>query len=260
MNISFQKSNLNEIKPLMSEYLNSLTGVTEDFWEEHIINADTYRINDNQEPVGCFSIFGNDKITMFYVLHDYLNNAQEIFKRILEDYKIKTAFVATCDPLFLALCMDFHKKIELQAYFFDGTKEVTVREPEYGRELISEIRPEEMPVITKKTDNFFEFPTQEIYEKSGYKIFRLSVGGEDLGYGIYGRNKLTPQYYACGMITLPEHRQKGVGRSLQIHLADIVRELGGIPISGCWYYNTNSKKTIESAGRYSSGRLLNVLF
>jgi hypothetical protein len=30
--------------------------------------------------------------------------------------------------------------------------------------------------------------------------------------------------------------------------------------SGCWYYNHNSRKTIESAGRYSRTRLLNVTF
>jgi hypothetical protein len=57
-----------------------------------------------------------------------------------------------------------------------------------------------------------------------------------------------------------KNRCKGVGRSIQMHLADITRENGYIPISGCWYYNHNSKKTIESAGRYSKTRLLNVTF
>ena len=33
-----------------------------------------------------------------------------------------------------------------------------------------------------------------------------------------------------------------------------------ISISGCWYYNRLSKKTITSAGRYSKTRLLNISF
>jgi len=62
------------------------------------------------------------------------------------------------------------------------------------------------------------------------------------------------------MITLEAKRQNGAGRSILIHLADICKENGFIPISGCYYYNHLSKKTIESAGKYSKTRLLNVSF
>ena len=256
----FIKSDLKNIEPLFDEYLHSLTDVTDDFWEGHIINADIYKIQKDESVIGFFSIFDNEKFTSFYIYHEYLAQAQDIFKQILEDYKIQTAFAATCDKLFLNLCFDFHKKIEMQAYFFDGTKIIQVREPEYKRELISEIRPEEIKEINGKTDNFFGIESPEAYLKSGYKIFRLAENGEDLGYGLVFRNTLSPEYYACGMVTLPEHRQKGVGRSLQLHMADIICENGGIPVSGCGYHNINSKRTIESAGRYSNVRLLNVWF
>lgn len=62
------------------------------------------------------------------------------------------------------------------------------------------------------------------------------------------------------MITIEEKRRKGVGRSIQLHLGDICIERGGIPISGCWYFNHLSKKTITSAGRYTKTRLLNISF
>jgi GNAT superfamily N-acetyltransferase len=273
--LRFIKSDLKNIEPLFDEYLQTLTDVTDDFWEEHIIEADIYEIQKDESAIGFFSIaekankivedIGNKKrndkiLTSFYIYYEYLVKAQGIFKQILADYKIQTASVTTCDKLFLNLCLDFHKKIEMQAYYFDGTKIIQVREPEYKREFISEIKPEEITEINSKTENFFHLESPEAYLKSGQKIFRLAENGEDLGYGIIFRKRLSPEYYDCGMVTLPEHRQKGVGRSLLIHMANIIRENGGIPVAGCWYYNINSKRTFESAGRFSNVRLLNVWF
>lgn len=86
------------------------------------------------------------------------------------------------------------------------------------------------------------------------------LDGEILGYGIIVPNVLLKKYWTCGMITLKQYRTKGVGRSIQIHLGDICRENNKIPISGSWYYNDLSRKTIESAGKYTTTRLLNVIF
>ena len=117
-NINFIKSNTQEINPLLNEYLNTLIGVVDDFWEEHILTASIYLICEDDKSIGCFAIYKNEKVTMFYICPAYIRMAQDIFKKILSDFNARTAFVATCDRLFLNLCMDFHKKIEMQAYFF----------------------------------------------------------------------------------------------------------------------------------------------
>lgn len=52
----------------------------------------------------------------------------------------------------------------------------------------------------------------------------------------------------------------GVGKNIQLLLANICRENNKTAVSGCWYYNTLSKKTIESSGRYTKARLLKVTF
>jgi hypothetical protein len=168
--------------------------------------------------------------------------------------------VATCDQLFLSLCLDFHKKIEMQAYFFDGTVMGDVRPAEYGREFLLEVKPEELPEVKANTGDFFDFVSAAWMESGEIKLYQLRVHDEVLGYGIIVPNTMLTKYWANGMITLVKNRQKGVGRSIQLHLGDICRENGYIPISGCWYYNHLSKKTIESAGRYTKTRLLNVLF
>jgi len=259
-NISFQKSNLQELELLLACYLQGLGGVVDDYWEGHILSADIYAIRDSENLAGCFALHDKQRITMFYVRPEYLHMAQGIFKRVLIEHRVKTAFAATCDAPFLSLCLDCHKKVKLQAYFFNGEQTREVRPPEYGRECLSEIAPEEIAGINRKTNNFFGFMTRESYVNSGYKIYRLAENGVDLGFGLFAPGKLLPRYYSCGMVTVPEHRGKGVGRSLQFHIANIIRESGGVPVSGCGYGNTLSKKTIESSGRCSTVRLLNIHF
>jgi len=260
MSLSFREDNSSNKISIIAGYSEHLTGVTDDFWEGHIVDAHFFSIQSDENSIGYFSIYGGSKITAFYMEAKYLYMAQEAFKRILDEFSIETAFVATCDELFLSLCLDFHKSIELQAYFFDGSICHDVKSPEYDRAGLSEIRPEEIDAVNQQTDGFFSNTTREQLENRECVIYRMTNNNDVLGYGVIVPDKTRPQLWACGMIVLTAYRQKGIGRSIQIHLGDICRENGKIPISGCWYYNHLSKKTIESAGRYTKTRLLNVKF
>ncbi|MHB8131074.1 MAG: hypothetical protein ACYDEX_19005 [Mobilitalea sp.] len=260
MNYNIVEATLDDIKVLMSQYLKTINGVTDDFWEAHVFGAVIYKILAEEKEIGCFAIFQNEKITLFYLQEQYIYLAQPIFKQILEDYSIKTAFVSTGDQLFLSLCMDLHSKIELQAYFFDGTVMGEVRPPEYPRDTFFDVKPEELEEVLANTGEFFVPIAKEQLESGENRLYKLCENGEVLGYGIIVPNRLLTQYWPVGMIVLEHNRCKGVGRSIQMHLADISRENGYIPISGCWYFNQLSKKTIESAGRYTKTRLLNVTF
>lgn len=117
------------------EYTARLTGVGDDFWEEHILNGVRYSILSNDVEIGYFTLFGNEKLTSFYMINSCLKLAQPVFRQVLSEFRVKTAFVATCDELFLSLCMDRHKSLEMQAYFFEHSG-ASVRPPEWRRELI----------------------------------------------------------------------------------------------------------------------------
>jgi hypothetical protein len=260
MHYEIMQSTLAEIKPLVNQYLKTLNGVSDDFWEGHILKAAFYEIRVGGSPVGYFAIYGNERITQFFILDEYLYLAQPVFKKALHDYAVKTAFVSTSDQLFLSLCMDFHKRIEMQAYFFFDSQNSDVRKPEFDRICISSVSADELGEVKSLTGDFFDFVTEADMNLKQTMLYKLCDHGEVLGFGIIEPNRLLTAYWAVGMITLEPYRRKGVGRSIQIHLANICRENGFIPISGCWYQNNNSKKTIESAGRYSKTRLLNVIF
>jgi hypothetical protein len=260
MDYIIAKTSCKEMEHLLNQYRMTLNGVSDDFWEAHILGAEFYKISLQKKEIGYFAIFQKEKITQFFLQEQFIYLAQPIFKQILEEYEIKNAFVSTSDQLFLSLCLDFHSKVEMQAYFFDGTIIGEVRPAKYCRDEFFQVEPEELVEVISKTGDFFEMITKEQLETGEVKIYKQCENGHVLGYGIIVPNKLLTQYWPVGMIVLEGNRCKGVGRSIQMHLADITRENGYIPISGCWYYNHNSKKTIESAGRYSKTRLLNVTF
>ena len=260
MNINYVPSDIGGVGEMLTNYINSLTCVVDDFWESHITESSFYKIFRDEVCIGYFCIHNSEKIVMFTVIPDYLYLAREIFRNVLEKFNVKTGFAVTGDQLMLSLCMENHKQIEMQAIFFDGTIPRKVRDPEFDRSCIQEIDPYDIDRINAETDNFFDFVSPGSIIDKVIMVYKLVSDNEILGYGIIVPNGLLTKYWACGMITLEKNRRKGVGRSMQIHLGDICRENGKTPISGCWYYNDLSRKTIESAGRYTTTRLLNVIF
>ena len=250
-NTGFIKSGILEVRPLLDEYLQTLTDVVDDFWEGHILAADVHVIHEDDKPIGCFTIHNKEKITMFYIRPAYIKFTQDIFIRILTDFQVKTAFVATCDLLFLNLCIDFHIRIEMQAYFFKCGS-MAVRPPEYPSELLA------VAVPGDETDILDKEGVAENIALGKYYVMREN--GIFLGQGFFNRLNLNPSAASIGMSVHPDFRRKGVGRSIIMHLANICHEKGIAPCCGCWYYNHSSKATLESAGFTAQTRLLNVYF
>jgi hypothetical protein len=263
--IIFCEAKITDHMNLVNNYIESLTGVVDDFWEEHILKSTFYLIIENDREKGFFTLYQeiwdkNRYITSFYIKDDILQWAREIFQDILSKYEVKKAYAATCDESFLSLCLDFHKEVELQAYFFDGTTPHVTRDAEFGKECMQKIAVEEMPEIRRLTGDFYNDFSDEDMINGVFELYRICYNNETLGVGIMVPNKLKIGYTACGEIVLEQHRRKGVARSLQINMAQICRSRGEIPIGGCWYKNINSLKTFYSCGRYSNTRLLNITF
>jgi len=81
-----------------------------------------------------------------------------------------------------------------------------------------------------------------------------------IGLGVLVENKIMKNCIGTGMFTRENRRGEGIGRSIIIHLKAIAHELRKTPVPGCWYHNTNSRKTLESAGYISKSKLLKFKF
>lgn len=102
---------------------------------------------------------------------------------------------------------------------------------------------------------FFEDIPTQIENK---EIYIGTIKDEVVSFGIVERSKLYKSVGSTGMFVVEKHRIGGIGRSTIIKLIQQLKNEGVIPIAGCWYYNHNSKKTLESAGYYTQTRLIKV--
>ena len=249
MRIDFIRSADDECRPLFAQHMQTMGGSNDDFWEDNSLTNSIYQITLDAQPVGLCAVEAGGALTLFYLPLQYAKYAQPAFRALRERFHPQYAFAATNDELFLSLCMDDFTSIEKQAYFFtrSGTP---ARPPAFARDGLRPALPADAADILDK-ENVAENIAQG-------KYYVLRENGVFLGQGFYKPMTLTPNAVSIGMSVHPDHRRKGVGRSIIMHLADICRENGKIPLCGCWYYNHNSKKTLESAGFVTRTRLLKV--
>ena len=259
--IMFTPTTMEESNDLYRAYLATLSGVYDNFLEDHILGSAFHLIRKDDRTIGFLAIHADSLLTLFFIERSELRLAQPAFDAALSEFGFQSAFVPTCDELFLALAMDRHVRIEKQAYFFiDGGR--AVRAPEYDRTCLHLVPRDQWPDVNGRTENFFD----EVFEpkvRDGhipYEIYELRSAEGILGYGLREGTRIFTGYDAIGMYVMPEHREKGVGRSIILHLKDICAEAGQGALPGCWYYNHNSKRTLESAGFVTKTRLLKVFF
>jgi len=253
--LDYLKVEFEDIKPLFELYVSSLSDVYDDFLETHILESQFYTIEYKNELVGYFAIHEKDLLTQFFVKKEFLHLSQDFFKAVLKEKKVSYAFVPTCDELLLSLAMDFHKKVQLQAYFF----EPTVREVEpanYPKSMLRLANLSDVEMIKKLSGNFFSDLYQSVSDRKIYILEDEVI----YGFGIMENNKIHKHCRGIGMYTVEAHRRNGIGRSIILHLKDLCETLEYRPLPGCWYHNYNSKKTLESCGFASKTRLLKVEF
>lgn len=252
---TYKKVEKKKIESIFDNYVASLSGVYDNYLENYILKSDFYKMTFKRKTIGCFAVHNDELLTQFYIEDDYVHLAQGSFNSVLQALNLKTAYVPTCDEFMLSLCMDFHKDIEMQAYNFLITDR-SVDGPKYPKHMLRLANLSDADQIKASSNDFFDDLYQQISDRKIY-VFE---DDEVYGYGIVEENKIHLEYAGIGMFTLEAHRNKGVGRSIILHLKDLVETLGYKALPGCWYHNYNSKRTLESCGFASKTRLLKIKF
>jgi GNAT superfamily N-acetyltransferase len=164
--------------------------------------------------------------------------------------------VPTTDLGFLSVALEFYTQLEIQALHFSETNAV-VRPPEFARDQFRLATEADVRSVEQLASDFLDRYVGRIRAQH---IYVLENQNELLGLGVLVPNQIMRNCIGTGMFTRKDRRGRGVGRSIVLHLRTIAHELGKTPIPGCWYYNTNSRKTLESAGYVSQSKLLKFYF
>lgn len=260
MNITSKKLQWTDIQNLIDQYFTELGYKNDGFHSDIIFEGDPYIIEHNGETIGFFSL-GNSwddgkMFRTFYVLPEYRKLSMGVFQKLMDEFDIEAVLVASNDSHLISLA--FEKMNELKTSFdmqaFNFVYGEPNRKAEFDRNTLSRVTDfDEMNSLTEKQwDGMFDNDKNQFYV--------LKNGEEILGYGGISSMGYNKKNVDIGNYVLPEHRRKGVGRSLLINLGKIALEQGFVPVSGCWYGNTESKATLTSAGYIPENRVFYVRF
>jgi len=255
MRFDFNVCKQSDLEDYLHHYAASLSSPIDSFLEERILHSSFYEISYNANKVGYFAVNSNYCLTQFYLDMFHYKHSQEIFKQIITEYSIKSILVPTCDEFLLSLVLDYDFKVEKQAYLFQDNKEHIITDKLYQDGQFQYAVLEDVKQIEMVCSEFIDRVEERIAKG---EIFTFYKEDTLLGVGIAEQSKLLPGYVSIGMFTNAQYRQKGIGRTIIHHLKEWSYKNSLNPISGCWYYNTLSKLTLESAGMVTKTRLLNI--
>ena len=258
--IKFSPCKWAEIHQFVSDSLRTNSIVVDSFWEDHVMESSHYKMTYCDEIIGYFAIHKGATITLFHVFSHYANQSQELFARVKKYESVTNAMVATGDEIFLSHCIDNFARIEKQAYFSVYTEKEIIEERHKELQLrLADIDADEQ--ILKLSGDFLDEEIKNI--RNGLdvlKIYIVEYHNKVVGFGVVQYGRVIDDIASIGMYVCEEYRCQGIAANILQNLKHIVQNNGFRAFSGCWYYNHNSKKSMESAGAYSKTRLLRFYF
>lgn len=247
---------LEEARSLMNEWMGGLASPFDSFLESYIRDSAFYVVETGDgEQAGYYAIHGGERLTQFYIRPPYLKYAQQTFGDVLKRHAVASLFVQTGDELLLSMAIDRDLTIHKQAYFFQDAGAALGAEGPAEGETFRQADLTDADAIRQVGGDFLDAYERRI--GSG-ELFVYERGSTLLGIGIVEKSGLQEGAASIGMFTNEAFRQQGIGRTVITELMRWCRANGIRPISGCWYYNEASKRTLESAGMATKTRLLHV--
>ncbi len=245
---------IEEVQHLIEEYILELSSPIDSFLEEHIQASAFYMIKDGSQAVGYYAIHNNELLTQFYIRRSSQMQSQWMFNHVIEHHACKSLFVPTCDELFLSLAIDKDFIISKQAYFFQESH-VDIPEIILDDDQFRIANMDDLAQIQQISGEFLDQYERRI---ANGELFTYYRGNVLHGIGVIEKSKMFNDHASIGMLTNEAYRKQGIGKSIILLLRKWCRQQGIKPISGCWYYNEASKRTLESAGMVTKTRLLNI--
>lgn len=253
---------LNEIQEQRELYINGLPYSQDLNVEENVWGSRYYKIMMDSVNAGYFCIDPEKTLWEFYLAESALVHSQEIFKYLIDMNYIAAAECKTYDHLLMSLCFDFHKKAACSAYLFRDDTDVKYSLSPFENIKIRLAAKEDfdsLSQINKIAEGVDFFHDLEEDIRNG-EVFVFYYGNELLGAGTCKKIWHNMNHRDIGMVVAEKHRKKGIGTFIIVKLREYCHSNNLIPVCGCWYYNYESKKTLEKAGFITKHRVIRFYF
>ncbi len=255
MSFRFTPIDFAAIKPAIVDYYAQLPTHVDSFFEDRLLHGVWYQIELDQTIIGLTAVHDASMLVHFSLQAGYQHYGQTAFEQAKKLANVQAAFVPTNDQWLLSHALDQHRHVHKQAYFFQWNRQ-TLPEPSSAEGLRLATEADIASITEHASDLFDQIPERVAWQQ----LFCFSIDSELVGFGIIEASSIYQQVASIGMHINPAYRQQGCGTRLIQALIRHCQNQQIQPIAGCWYYNHNSKKTLERAGMYSPTRLLKIEF
>ena len=247
----FKKTCYQEAKEMVVEHINSLSFPLDSYLEDKLLIGDLYLILTEGKEAGYF-VISDKTIQFFYLGLELAHMSQDIFETIVNEYEIKKVFVISQDSRLAAIMVEWDFTKERGAcWFVDSRRDIDYRETSGGMIYRPAVK-DDIQEIRRVSKDFFDEPSynyRNLEERiEAGTVFMLEKDGQFIGAGLYEQGFICSDCASIGMFTNPLFRKMGAARKILLNLKKHVYSLGLKPVAGCWYYNTLSRKSLESAG------------
>ena len=240
------KCEYSTIKSFISDYYIKNNIIVDSFWETHVRESSFYKIEDDHNIIGYFAIHKETVLVLYNIFEKYRNKSQELFATAKKYESVKEALIPTGDEFFISHAIDNYTKIEKQAYFSVYTDKNPSKILNIGLQLADIEKDRETLSLCY---DFLKDEIENVKKAMDEEIYIAKDGNKVIGFGVIEYQKIVEIYASIGMIVREEYRQNGYGANILNGLKNIVKAKGKIPISGCWYYNHNSKRQWKARER-----------
>lgn len=247
----FEKTTTFGAMNIIKDHVVTLASPLDSWCEDTIFESNVYLINFEGSIIGYMAIKDRELFS-FYVDKLHYNFAPDILEDLLKQMDISQIYTKTNDPLLMGLIMewDYELKDRDACFFCDSNKKDMPIAMISGATFRTAVN-SDIEYIIRCTGDFFDKHDERVKDET---IFMLEYGGKLLGCGTIEMGRICTTCASIGMITLEEHRRKGVAQTVLWHLKEWAYARGLRPVAGCWYYNTLSRKSLEAAGMIAAGK------
>ncbi len=269
------KVNLETVTPeavadLQTEYLQTLTGPQDAYWQEGLIPAAEHlKIRLDDVVAGYLVQNSENELMQFFLKPNYQRDAVDIFRQMQESRSINTALASTIEPFYFSLCLDIQQRARVHTCLFsDHSKVEPVLTSLTGHQfrLATEDDLSQVLALFTGGDEFVDLDTIDAHFEGplGYAKMVIEAGilhvlernGEILGTGEFRVRNTWPPYVDVGMIINQKYRRQGIGTYVLGLLKQKAYEQGLKPICSCEAGNIGSRKAVENAGFITQHRVV----
>lgn len=259
----------NTLSILKAEYFNQTTAPLDGMWHFGFVPmAQHFGFYEGEQLIGFCCLNTDGYLLQFYVSQQAITSADELFSLIIQNNsnaigKIAGAFVSSCDPTFLAMCLDHNSSTSVNALLYCGIKDNTTQD------INLELKQASQDQLVRFVDfaiNAIGAPKEWLkgyfggliakQELFGYwKDDQLIATGECRKFAEHQTD-----YADLGVIVSTDFRGQGIATDVLRALIELTKSQELTPMCSTEKTNVGAQKAIAKAGLVSNHRLLQVTF